>query len=169
MADNLIASISQFLTPSLRATIASALGLDPATADKALGAAIPAVLSSLGNVAATPGGAAKISDMVSNQDMSVIQGLGASLESNGPMDLINGGTTALSGLLGDAGLGNLTTAISKVSGANADAAQSVVGLAGPIVSGVIGQQDPSNWADASSISNFFASQKSNIAAALPGR
>ncbi len=167
MADNLISAISQYLTPDLRSKIAGALGLDPATANKALGAAVPAILSSLGAVAATSGGAAKISDAIGAQDLSVLDNLGTSLDSDGPMNVINSGTSTLSSLVGGAGMSALTGAISKYSGADSDTSGSVLGLMGPIVTGVIGQQDPNSWTSGAGISNLFAEQKSNIAAALP--
>ncbi|MFY9970801.1 MAG: hypothetical protein WAK41_15480, partial [Roseiarcus sp.] len=47
------------------------------------------------------------------------------------------------------------------------AAQSVVGAVAQTAVGTIGQQDPSNWSDASSIAAMLASQKSAISAALP--
>ena len=167
MADNLISTISQFLTPDLRAKIAGALGMDANMANKALGAAVPAILSSLGAVAATSGGASKISEVIGGQDLSVLDNLGSSLDTDGPMGLINSGSSTLSGLVGGAGMSALTGAISKFSGADADTSGSVLGLMGPIVTGVIGQQDPSNWTSGAGIANLFASQKSNIAAALP--
>ena len=167
MADNLISTISQFLTPDLRAKIAGALGMDPNTANKALGAAVPAILSSLGAVAATSGGASKISEAIGGQDLSVLDNLGSSLDTDGPMGLINSGSSTLSSLVGGAGMSALTGAISKFSGADADTSGSVLGLMGPIVTGVIGQQDPNNWTSGAGIANLFASQKSNIAAALP--
>lgn len=167
MADNLVATISQYLTPDLQSKIAAALGLDASTATKAFGAAVPAILSSLGAVAATPGGAAKLSDAISNQDLGALDSLGKTLESDSPMAMIESGTSTLGALVGNGGISALTGAISKFSGADADTSGSVIGMMAPIVTGVIAQQDPASWSSAAGITSFFASQKSNISAALP--
>ena len=57
MATNLVSVAMQFLTPDTIAKIASALGLDRSLAQKAIGGAVPALLSMLGDVASTPNGA----------------------------------------------------------------------------------------------------------------
>jgi len=44
----------------------------------------------------------------------------------------------------------------------------LIGAVTNAVVGTIGQQDPSNWSDPSAILSMFNSQKSAIAAALPG-
>jgi hypothetical protein len=55
---NIVSTVSQFLTPDLIAKMASAGGIsDRATAQKAVGAAVPAILSSLAGLASNPEGA----------------------------------------------------------------------------------------------------------------
>ena len=49
---NIVSTVSQFLTPDLIAKMASAAGIsDRTTAQKAVGAAVPAILSSLASLA----------------------------------------------------------------------------------------------------------------------
>jgi hypothetical protein len=57
MSANLVSVVMQFLTPDMIAKIASALGLNPAIVQKAIGGAIPALLTGLADVASTPEGA----------------------------------------------------------------------------------------------------------------
>ena len=47
MATNLVSAVMQFLTPDMIAKIASALGIDRSIAQKAIGGAVPALLSAL--------------------------------------------------------------------------------------------------------------------------
>ena len=61
MAANLVSVVMQFLTPDMIAKIASALGLDRAVAQKAVGGAVPALLSSLADLASAPNGARQLS------------------------------------------------------------------------------------------------------------
>ena len=47
MATNLVSAVMQFLTPDMIAKIASVLGVDRSLAQKAVGGAVPALLSTL--------------------------------------------------------------------------------------------------------------------------
>ncbi|RPI37298.1 MAG: DUF937 domain-containing protein, partial [Hyphomicrobiaceae bacterium] len=55
MTDNIVSTISRFLTPELIGKMASATGLDRSMAHKATAAAVPAILSGLADVAGRPG------------------------------------------------------------------------------------------------------------------
>ena len=72
MAINLVSLVSQFLTPQMVSTLARALGVNEAVAQKVVAAAVPAILASLGTAAAAPGGAQKISDAISNSDPDIL-------------------------------------------------------------------------------------------------
>jgi hypothetical protein len=166
MAIDLVSLVSRYLTPQLISQIASVAGVDPDAANKLISGAIPAVLASLGGAIAAPGGAQKVSDAVSNTDPDLLTKLGAALGS-GNLNMLNAGATALSGLIGPKGLSALSTALGQHADIPPEAAQSAVGAVSQAVFGVIGQQDPSNWSDPAAITNFIASQKSSIMAALP--
>jgi hypothetical protein len=166
MAINLVSLISQFLTPQLIGTLARALGVNEAVAQKVVAAAVPAILASLGTAAAAPGGAQKISDAISNSDPDILTKL-TQAASGGNTRFLNEGSTLLSGLLGGGGLASLAGAISQFSGAPQPATQTLLGTATHAAIGTIGQQDPSNWSDPSAILSMLNSQKDAIAAALP--
>jgi Bacterial protein of unknown function (DUF937) len=166
MAINLVSLISQFLTPQLIGTLARALGVNEAVAQKVVAAAIPTILASLGTAAAAPGGAQKISDAISNSDPDILTKL-TQAASGGNTRFLNEGSTLLSGLLGGGGLASLAGAISQFSGAPHPATQTLLGAATQAAVGTIGQQDPSNWSDPSAILSMLNSQKDAISAALP--
>jgi hypothetical protein len=166
MAINLVSLISQFLTPQLIGTLARALGVNEAVAQKVVAAAIPTILASLGTAAAAPGGAQKISDAISNSDPDILTKL-TQAASGGNTRFLNEGSTLLSGLLGGGGLASLAGAISQFSGAPHPATQTLLGTAAQAAVGTIGQQDPSNWSDPSAILSMLNSQKDAISAALP--
>ncbi len=84
------------------------------------------------------------------------------------MRALNDGANMLGGLLGGSGLSSLVGALTQFSGATHPAAQATIGAVAQSVIGTIGQQDPSNWSDPSSIAAMFGGQKNAIAAALPG-
>ena len=57
MAINLVSLVSQFLTPQLVGSLARAVGINEANAQRLAAAAIPTILASLATTAAAPGGA----------------------------------------------------------------------------------------------------------------
>src|ERR1700742_1778582 len=71
MSANLVSVVMQFLTPDMIAKIASALGLDRAIAQKAIGGAVPALLAGLADVASTPEGARQLSALAQQQPGSL--------------------------------------------------------------------------------------------------
>jgi hypothetical protein len=166
MAINLVSLVSQFLTPQLIGSLARALGINEAVAQKLAAAAIPAILASLATTAAAPGGAQKVSDAVSMSDPDILTKLTGAI-SGGNTQFPNEGGTLLSGLLGGGGLSSLTGALSQFSGAPQPATQALLGTITHATVGTIGQQDPSNWSDPSAILSMLNSQKSAISAALP--
>ena len=166
MAINLVSLVSQFLSPQMVGSLARALGVNEAVAQKVVAAAVPAILAALGTAAAAPGGAQKVSDTISNSDPDILTKL-SQAASGGNARFLNEGATLLSGLLGGGGLASLTGALSQFSGAPHPATQSLLGAVTNATVGTIGQQDPSNWSDPSSILSLLNSQKSVISAALP--
>jgi hypothetical protein len=166
MAINLVSLVSQFLTPQMVGSLARALGVNEAVAQKVVAAAVPAILAALGTAAAAPGGAQKVSDAISNSDPDILTKVGQAA-SGGNTRFLNEGANLLSGLLGGGGLASLAGALSQYSGAPHPATQSLLGAVTQATVGTIGQQDPSNLSDPSAILSLLNSQKSAISAALP--
>lgn len=166
MAINLVSLVSQFLTPQLVGGLARSLGINEAVAQKLVTAAVPTLLASVGTAAAAPGGAQKVSDAVSMSDPDILTKLSGAI-TGGNTRFLNEGGALLNNLLGSGGLSSLTGALSQYSGAPQPATQSMLGTIAHAAVGTIGQQDPSNWSDPSSILSLLNSQKGAISAALP--
>lgn len=166
MAIDLVGSVSRFITPQLVGSLATAVGISEATAQKLLSAAIPVVLGALATTAAAPGGAQKLADAVSNSDPDLPTKLSAAI-SGGNQSTLNQGVDLLGGLLGGSGVSTLAGVLSQYSGAPQPAAQSAIGAVTQSAIAAIGQQDPSNWSDSASIAAMFGAQKEAIAAAVP--
>ena len=166
MAINLVSLVQQFLTPQMVSTLARAVGMNEAVAQKLVAAAVPAILAALATATAAPGGAQKLSDAVSNSDPDLLTKLSGAATS-GNTQLLNEGANLLSNILGGGGLNTLAAALSQYAGAPQGAVQPLLGAVTHATVGALGQQDPSNWSDPSAIASLFASQKSTIAAALP--
>jgi Bacterial protein of unknown function (DUF937) len=72
MATNLVSQIVEALGPTIVARIASSLGLDQSTTQKAINAAVPGLLAALISLVSKPQGATKLSDAVAKQPAGVL-------------------------------------------------------------------------------------------------
>jgi len=167
MATNLVSAVMQFLTPDMIGRIAAALGLDRNKVQAAISGGVPGLLAAFNDVATQPGGAQRLAD-AAKQQAGTPGHFANTLATGGESSLLQSGTQMLSSLLGSQSQNALTDAIAKFTGTGQSASGSLLGMLGPIVMGVIGQhQSAAHALDANGIANLFASQKSNIAAAIP--
>jgi hypothetical protein len=166
MATNLVSVVMQFLTADMIAKIASALGLDRTVAQKAIGGAVPALLSSLADVASTPAGARQITNTLAQQPGS-LESLKSLIGGSGQNNLAETGSSMLSGLFGGGALDTMAQTIGKFAGVDGGSIKSLLGMLGPVVLGTLGQQQRSAGLDASGLASLLGSQKDQIAAAIP--
>jgi hypothetical protein len=166
MAINLVSLVMQFLTPDMIGRIASALGLDRNNTQTAIGAAVPGLLAGLSGVAAQPGGAQKLVDVV-RQQTGALGSLAKMIGDSSQSSLIEKGSQILSLLLGGRDQTALAGAVGKYAGLGQGTSGSLLGMLAPIVMGTIGQQQGTRSLDAGAITSLLSSQKDNIAAALP--
>ena len=147
--------------------IASALGFDRTITQKAIIAAIPAILAAFSKVATQPSGAQRLAD-VAKQQSSALDSFANVLGKGGQSSFIDQGSQLLSSLLGGRDQNALAQAVGKFAGLGQDGAGSLLGMLAPVVMGTIGQQRQEGRSlDASGITSLLASQKDNIAASLP--
>ncbi|HRD79063.1 MAG TPA: DUF937 domain-containing protein, partial [Hyphomicrobiaceae bacterium] len=113
---NIVSLIMNMITPDMIMKIASALGLDKMLIQKAIGAAVPSILSGLAGAAAKPDGARGLADMFAKQDPGLLGSLAGMIGGAGQSKLVDSGSSMLSGLLGGAATSALTGAIGKFAG-----------------------------------------------------
>jgi hypothetical protein len=167
MSSNLVSLITQFLTPDMIGRIATALGLDRNKVQTAIGALIPGLLAAFSNVATQPGGAQKLAD-AANQQAGTLANFANMIGGGGQAAFLEKGSQLLSSLIGGQDKNALLGAITKFAGINEGASSSLLGALAPIVIGTIAKHQGEGRAiDANGIANLLASQKDNIAAALP--
>ena len=167
MATNLIAVVMQFLTPDMIAKIASALGLDRSVAQKAIGGAVPALLSSLADLASTPNGARQLTNTLAQQKPDSLESLKSLIAGSGQKTLAETGSNMLSGLFGGGTVDTMAQTIGKFAGIGEGSGKSVVGMLGPIVLSALGQQQRSAGLDATGLASLLGSQREHITAAIP--
>jgi len=167
MATNLVSLAMQFLTPDMVGRIATALGFDRNKVQSAISGAVPALLATFNDVATQPGGAQKLADAARQQTGS-FGNLASLLAAGDQSSLLDKGSQLLSSLVSGQNQNALIGAITKFTGLGQGASGSLLEMLAPIVMGTIGQhQSAAGALNANGIANLFASQKDNIAAALP--
>jgi len=166
MATNLVSLIMQFLTPDLVARIAATLGLGRTETQAGVSAAVPALLAAFSGVADKPGGSQSLVDVINNQP-GVLDNVVNMVGGGSPSSLVEKGSNLLSSLVGSHDQSALAGAVGKFAGISQSTGSSLIGMLTPVVMGVIGKQIGSRGVDAGSVGALFASQKEQIAQALP--
>src|SRR5262249_43976428 len=158
----LISSISKVLTPDLLSRISSGLGIDRSIVEKASSASVPALLAALTSVVAKPGGAEKLSNTLAQQQPNILTSIANVIGGADQEELMHSGLNTLSSLLGESTLSTLTSAVSRFSGLSEGTSNGLLGVVGPLVMGVLGQQQRASGLNASGLAELLQSQKDNI-------
>src|SRR5262245_66040832 len=140
MAQSIVALVMQFLTPDLMARIASALGLDPSAAQKAIGGSIPAILAGMAGIASKPGGPQQLSNAVAQQPPGILDNLMNVVGGAGQKAFVDNGASTLSSLLGGGTMSALASAIGKFAGIRGTASNWTNGMLGHMVHSVVGKK-----------------------------
>ena len=138
MHRDILTAVSRHLTPDLMAKMASASGIsDPAMTEKAVGAAVPAVLSRLATLATKPGGERQLADAIAKQSPRTMESFATI---GGPAQLSNAGKRLLSSLLGAGSFSSLASGIGKFAGVGDGAGRSILGMLTPVILSVLGRE-----------------------------
>jgi sporulation protein YlmC with PRC-barrel domain len=163
MYGNVVSAVSQVLTSDLIAKIASASGISDRTiTQKAIGAAVPAILSSLASFASKPEGAQQLAGTIAKQSPNVLENLASMIGGSGP--LADTSKNALSSLLGGSTFTSLAKTIGRFAGVGEGVTGSLLGMLTPIILGVLGREAGSG---VSGLTQLLASQKDSFTAAMP--
>src|SRR5215510_1183559 len=167
MASNLVSEIVEVLSPTITSSIASALGLNQTSTQKAVVAAVPALLASLISYVSKAQDANKLNEVVRKQDPGMLSSLATAIGEPGQKALIDQGASVLTSLFGDKTFSGLSQAVGQYAGVGEGGAKSLLGILGPVVLGVLGKEPRDRGLDASGLANLLISQKNNVSAALP--
>ncbi|HYC16982.1 MAG TPA: DUF937 domain-containing protein [Pseudolabrys sp.] len=165
MAINLVTLIEQYLTPDLVKRIAAALELDRNDTSTAIDASVPALLAGICGVASQKGGAQKLFDTASQQTGALDKF--ANMIGGNKTALIDNGSQLLTSLFGGQQQSALAGAVAQYSGLNTGKGSALLGMLAPVVMGTIAGQPAVRGGDTGALANLLASQKDNIAAAMP--
>jgi hypothetical protein len=161
----IVITISRLLTPDVIGALANACGLDRTSAAKAVGAAVPSILSGLVGAASTPGGAKQLANVVAEQPTNFLEDVGRSL--TGSAHLAEKGASGLSTLLGTGAVGMLSSTLGKFLGIGEGAMGTLIGLLTPVIMGVLRREQQAAGLDGHGLARMLIGQKQEIANALP--
>ncbi len=164
MSSHLISAVSENLTPRFTATVASVLGLDRGVVDKAIQAAVPGLLAGLAGMSSRPGGAQQLSNMIASPGVAQATEIAASTKAR---SLAEGSAGQVASLLGNDTFGAITGAVSRFAGMGEGSTKTLFGLLGPVVLNTLGQEQRSAGLDANGLARMLASEKGEIASAMP--
>jgi hypothetical protein len=167
MATNLVSEIAEVLGPQIVARVASALGLGESSTQKAVNAAVPALLAALISLVSKPQGAAKLNDVVAKQQPGVLSNLASVIGGSGQKAFIDTGASVLTSLLGGKTVSALASALGGYAGIGEGGSKRLLGLLGPAVLGILGQEQRDRGLDASGLARLLTSQKESVVGALP--
>jgi hypothetical protein len=166
MATNLVSYMMQFLTPDMVGRIAAALGLNRGDAQSGVSAGVPALLAAFGGLADKPGGAQSLVNTIKQQS-GVLDNFASMIGGSNQSSFIERGSSLLTSLLGTHDQAALTGAVARFSGLGQNRATSLLGMLTPLVMGLIGRQIGARGVDSGSLTSLLASQRDQIAQALP--
>ena len=165
MTGNFVSAVSRYLTPDVVGKIATASGLlDSSTAQNAVNAAVPAILSGLTSVAGKPGGPQQIAKAIAEQPRDV-ETIISNLTSS-PQMAANG-TNLLSSLLGGSVSGMLVSTLSRFLGIGEGPTRTVMGFLTPLIMGALGREKRAAGLNSEGFASMLAEQKNVIGAAMP--
>jgi Bacterial protein of unknown function (DUF937) len=167
MATNLVAQITEALTPTIVDRIAAGLGLNKTGTQKAIVAAIPALLAALISYVSKSQGASRLNDVVKKQEPGVLSSLANVIGGSGQKAMIDQGAGLLTSLLGGKTFSGLTNAVGQYAGIGESGSKSLMGLLGPVALGVLGHEQRDRGLDASGLASLLTSQKNTVQAAMP--
>jgi hypothetical protein len=156
-----------FLTPDIISKIAGYFGLDRYSAQKAIGASIPAMLAGLVGLSSKPEGAKQLSTVLSQQPSGVLDNMRSLTSGSDQRAVAENGAGLLSSLFGGSMFNSLAGAVGKFAGIGEGTSKSMLGMLAPLVLGGVAQQQRQSGLDANGLASFLGSQKDNIAAAMP--
>jgi outer membrane protein OmpA-like peptidoglycan-associated protein len=165
---NLIQTVLGLLTPQLISKIAGMIGESPEATTKTMGGVLPAILGSLIQKGGNAQGAGALIDLMKNNkvDAGLLDNLSDILgggEKTAGLQQTGGNLVAA--LIGDK-LGPIGNLLGAFGGVKANSAQSLMGLAAPLVLGAVAKHLPGGL-DPTKLIGLLDGQKEHVAKALP--
>ncbi len=168
MSFNLVDLIKDQVSGQVLGQISNAVGESSDKTQSVVEGAIPALLGGFMDKASSSEGAGALFDAVSKQDDSILDNLSGMIGSGNKSSLIESGGSALGSLFGGSGASGLVNAVSGSSGMSSGGTSTILSMLAPMVMSTIKRfMSGGGNNDANGLATMLASQKDNIAGAMP--
>jgi outer membrane protein OmpA-like peptidoglycan-associated protein len=167
--NSIVDLVRDTLTPDLMRKMSGVVGESAGATEKAVGAAIPALLAGIADKGSTLAGAERIRSTITEggYGAGMLDKLGSMLGGgSGTESLLNMGSGLVSSLFGGKAAG-IAESIAGLAGIGRGSSSSLLSLVAPFVLSVLGRQIAGRGLDASGLMSMLAGQRSSIASALP--
>jgi outer membrane protein OmpA-like peptidoglycan-associated protein len=166
---NILETINDYISPDVVGKLSEKTGESSSAVTAGLGALVPSILGGILGKSSDSGLFSTIFSMLKSSDSGILSNLtgllgdSASSHHDDPKDAAG----SLLGKLFGNKVPELTSGVSKITGMQDSSVGTLLGLAGPLVTGVLGKKINSENLSESGFSNFMSSQKDVIGAAMP--
>src|SRR5258706_14473971 len=174
MSANILAIILDNVSPQFVGRCSSMLGLDRTITEKAMNAAIPAVLAGMARAVGRPDGARQLGNALSSEPGKLstepgnwFEGMAAPTVGAGQQPMTPAGSSILSPLLGSGGMKAINDAVSRYSGVAPGQASNATNMAGLLAVNGLGRVQRETGLDSSGLAHALTSQAPQFAAAMP--
>ena len=167
MAFNIMDLVKDQLTPDNLGAIARMLGEDDKKTAAGMAGVVPSILGSLIGAVGKPDGEKAFGQAVEQADSGIMGSLASALGGGGGTSLASSGLKMLGSFFGDHKLALLTSAIAGFSGLSGNSSKSLLGLALPMVLGMLKKKGASDRLDSKGLIGMLMGQKDNVAKAMP--
>lgn len=140
------------------------LGLDPATTQQAISAAIPMLTGALAHNAAQPGGAAALNQALEAHDGSILDQVGSYLGNSGAATGMGG---AILGHILGRHQDNANAGLANATGINAGQAGQLLAMLAPLVMGYLGRMKQQQGIDPGNLGSVLQDEHAQAQAAAP--
>ena len=164
MALNLIDLAKDYLTTDVLLKMSFLADESPAATQKAVGAIVPSLAGIACNQASGPGGASRSLGLLNSSglDSNVLDNFSGALNGGSATEgLLKIGSNLLNALLGDK-VGAVANVIASFSGIKVSSATKLLGLAAPLLFGLLGKHVDAGGVSAASLPTLLASHRDTI-------
>lgn len=165
MSSNLTGSLLEMFGGDAMNKLGAQLGADPATTQKAVGAALPLLMGALGkNASSQDGAAALFNALKGKHDGSVLNDLDGFITKGGDLQ---DGRGILRHTLGSKQSG-IEQALSQATGLGSDSTGNLLAMLAPVVLGALGQQTRQQGLDVGGLAQLLMGEQKQAQSQLGG-
>jgi hypothetical protein len=170
VAASIVSSLLSILTPDIVGKLATATNLEDSSAQTAIAAAVPLMLSALAGLVDQAGGAKQLAKAVATQPAGRLSSISSDLTANNLTKstyMAVKGASILASLLGSGAFSTLAATVAQFADIREGSSRSLIGLITPLIMGVLDREQRAADLNANALAKLLSGQRSEFTAAMP--